>query len=199
MKEFWLTFVPLFVAVDAVGLLPIYLGLTEGFSRTDQRRILGQSLLTALAVALLFLYGGKALFDLLGVTIADFMIAGGTLLFVIALTDIVSTGELHRASDPEMVAAVPLGVPLLVGPAVLTTIVLLADQYGAAVTVAAVVANLAIAGGVLFFSQALSRILGRNGVRIFSKVANLILAAIAVHMVRLGVGQVLAEFGLRAR
>ncbi len=81
MTDFWLCFVPLFVAVDAVGLLPVYLGLTEGFSASEHRRVLWQSMLTAMIVALAFLWVGRAAFRFLGITEPDFMIAGGILLF----------------------------------------------------------------------------------------------------------------------
>ena len=81
MRDFWLCFVPLFVAVDAIGVLPMYLSLTEGLDPSRVRRVLLQSVATATAVALAFLGGGKALMTLLGITVADFMIAGGVLLF----------------------------------------------------------------------------------------------------------------------
>jgi multiple antibiotic resistance protein len=80
MLEFWLCFVPLFVAVDALGTLPIFISLTAGLDRARVRKVLWQSLLTATAVALAFLGVGKGIFALLGITVADFMIAGGSLL-----------------------------------------------------------------------------------------------------------------------
>lgn len=193
MESFWLCFIPLFVAVDVIGVLPLYLGLAEGLSAADRQRILVQSVGTALAVALLFLFGGRALFVMLGVSMADFMIAGGALLFALALSDMLLAPEKsRRRGDPTTLGAVPLGVPLMVGPAVLTTIILLADQYGVLPTVASIFANLLLAGAVLWFSDGMTRALGRNGIRIASKVANLILAAIGVHMVRLGVERVIA-------
>ena len=78
MKEFWLCFVPLFIAVDAVGVLPIFLSLTEGIEHRRVRPIILQSLATASLVALGFLWIGPALLRSLGVTVADFMIAGGS-------------------------------------------------------------------------------------------------------------------------
>ncbi len=193
MESFWLCFIPLFVAVDVIGVLPLYLALAEGLSASQRQRVLVQSVGTALVVALLFLFGGRALFGMLGISIADFMIAGGALLFALALSDMLLAPEMsRRRGDPTTLGAVPLGVPLMVGPAVLTTIILLADQYGVVPTVAAIFANLLLAGGVLWFSEGMTRALGRNGIRIASKVANLILAAIGVHMVRLGVERAIA-------
>lgn len=130
METFWLCFVPLFVAVDVVGVLPMYLNLTEGFSASEKRRTLVQSVLTAVGVAIGFLFLGQSVFRLLGVTIPDFMIAGGVLLFAFAMSDLLSVEKLQRRVDAESVGAVPIGVPLTVGPAVLTTIILLANQHG---------------------------------------------------------------------
>ena len=87
MANFWLCFVPLFVSVNALGVLPVFIGLTEGLEHHQVRRILWQSVVTAMIVALSFLALGKAILNLLGVTIADFMIAGGALLFVLALRE----------------------------------------------------------------------------------------------------------------
>ncbi len=187
MEDFWLCFVPLFVAVDAIGLLPVYLGLTEGFSAAEHRRVLWQSMLTAMIVAMAFLWVGQAVFRLLGITEPDFMIAGGVLLFGFAMSDLLSVERKLRPADPEGVGAVPIGVPLTVGPAVLTTLLLLAAEYGTGPTIAALFANLVLAWIVLWFSHGIARFLGRNGIRIVSKVVHLILAAIAVKMVRTGV------------
>ena len=196
METFWLCFVPLFVAVDAVGVLPMYLSLTEGLSAVEKRRILLQSVATAVAVAVGFLFLGQWVFQLLGVTIADFMIAGGILLFGFASSDLLSVEKRQRRVDSQSVGAVPLGVPLTVGPAVLTTIILLANQHGRLPTVLAIVANVLIAGTVFWCSQFVTHLLGRTGIRTISKIASLILAAIAVMMVRLGIAEILADVTL---
>jgi multiple antibiotic resistance protein len=193
MREFWLCFLPLFVAVDPIGLLPVYLSLTEGLPEPDQRRILQQSILTAAAVAVAFLLLGQWVFDVLGITVADFMIAGGVLLFIIAMSDLLAVGKQPRRVDPQTIGAVPIGVPLTVGPASLTTMVLLANQYGMLPAVLAMLANLLIAGVVFSFSPWILHLLGRTGVRTVSKVVSVILAAFAVMMVRQGILDVIRQ------
>jgi multiple antibiotic resistance protein len=187
MREFWLCFVPLFVAVDAIGVLPLYIALTEGLPPNDVRRILRQSIVTATAVALVFLVVGTAVLRLLGITIADFMVAGGVLLFVISLGDLLTTEKLQRRVDPDSLGAVPLGVPLITGPAVLTTSVLLLNAHGAAPTAVALVLNILVAGVVFGFAPAIYRVLGKAGSKTVSKIASLLLAAIAVMIVRRGI------------
>lgn len=190
MTEFWLCFVPLFVAVDALGVLPIFMGLTGGLEKPRIRKIIWQSVLTAMAVALAFIALGKGVFNLLGITIADFMIAGGALLFVLALREHLLFERQMRMGDlecPECIGAVPIGVPLIVGPAVLTTSILLADQYGYLPAISAVMLNIIIAGIVFLLSDPINRVLGTSGTRAISKLAGLILAAIGVMMVRRGI------------
>jgi multiple antibiotic resistance protein len=191
--NFWLCFVPLFVAVDAIGLLPVFISLTDGFSAPERRRIIVESVITAMAVAVGFLFVGQWVFQLLGITTADFMIAGGVLLFVFAMSDLFVTPEAQRRVDAQSVGAVPLGVPLTVGPAVLATILLLAAQYGRLLTVASVVANITLAGLVFSLAPSLNRVLGRTGTRAISKIMSLVLAAIAVKMVRMGVIEIIHQ------
>ncbi|NLX95421.1 MAG: MarC family protein [Rhodopirellula sp.] len=194
METFWLCFLPLFIAVDPIGLLPIYLNLTEGLPAPDQRRILRQSILTAMLVAVAFLFLGRWVFDVLGITQADFLIAGGILLFIVAMSDLLAVGKQQRRVDPQTVGAVPIGVPLTVGPASLTAMILLANQYGTLPTVLAMLANLVIAGAVFWFSHYLLNLLGRSGVRIISKVVSVILAAFAVMMIRKGILDAFRQF-----
>lgn len=198
MRDFWLCFVPMFVAVDALGVLPMYFGLTESLPGPERRRVLRQSVGTAIAVAMAFLVGGSALLNALGVTVPDFMVAGGTLLFVMALRDILVAEKSRRRGVFADVGAVPIGVPLITGPAVLTTEVLLLHTYGPWLTAAAVLVNIAIAGVVFGFAGRVHGLLGRNGAKALSKIAALILASIAVMMVRKGVLQIVASVGATA-
>ena len=186
-ERFWLCFVPLFVAVDAVGVLPIFFTLTEGFDKTALRRTIYMSVTTAMIVALSFLFLGKALIRFLGITISDFAIAGGILLFVISTNEMLSMNKRIRRIEPEVVGFVPIGVPLIAGPAVLTTILLLLNEYGMTMTVIATVLNVLIAGLVFMLSGVIIKIIGKNGARTVSRIANLLLAAIAVMMIRKGI------------
>lgn len=186
MTEFWLCFVPLFVAVDAIGVLPMYRGLVEGVEKPRLRRLILSSVGTALLVALAFVGMGKTILKFVGITIADFMVAGGILLFILSLSDLLSDDKPQRRVDPEDLGAVPLGVPLIVGPAVLTTGMLLADEHGIVMTAAAVAVNVLIAGVLLWFSEGIHRVIGKAGEKILSKLANLMMAAIGVMIVRKG-------------
>lgn len=193
MKSFWLCFVPLFVAVDAVGLLPLFINLTEGMAKKQIRKIILQSMITALAVALIFIAVGTGIFRLLNISVADFMIAGGTLLFVISIRDILAAEKKLLEVDPESVGAVPIGVPLITGPAVLTTSLLLISQHSAVITSLAIAANILIAGIMFMIAPLINRVLGKTGSKAVSKIISLLLAAIGVMIVRKGIAMYMAE------
>jgi multiple antibiotic resistance protein len=194
MKEFWLCFVPLFVAVDAVGVLPIFLGMTEEMESRRRRIVLLQSFLTASIVAILFLLIGPRGLDFVNITISDFMIAGGLLLLIISLTDLITGEKRQRIVDHETMGAVPIGVPLISGPAVLTTSVLLVNEYGILMTSLAVLINIAIAITVFWFAVPLSSLLGSAGSKVLSKIASLFLASIAIMLIRKGIIAIVSEY-----
>lgn len=189
-KNILLAFIPIFVAVDAVGVLPIFVSLTEGMRRDEKTKTITQSVLTALLLAVGFVFLGKAVFKLLGITIGDFMIAGGAILFCLAITDIINP-VMRRRMPGQQLGAVPLGTPLIVGPAVLTTSMIIISQYGLVATLISVVVNVLLAGIILSASSVLMRVLGDAGSKALSKVMSLLLAAIATMLIRKGLTQIL--------
>jgi multiple antibiotic resistance protein len=193
LESLLLAFIPVFVAVDAVGVLPIFTSLTEGMNERQRREIITQSLMTALCLALAFILLGKFLFQLLGITMGDFMVAGGIILLCIAVTDLLIPGKQRRIPEDGF-GVVPIGTPLVVGPAVLTTSLMLIDQYGVIITLLAVFINLVIVGMVFFWSARLFKFLGNTGARALSKVMALLLSAIAVMMIRKGIIFIIASY-----
>jgi multiple antibiotic resistance protein len=190
IKNLLLAFIPIFVAVDAIGVLPIYVSFTEGIKKKDKTKIIIQSMITAICLAAFFIFLGKIVFKLLNITVGDFMVAGGLVLLGIAILDILNPGK-RRRMPANSLGAVPLGTPLIVGPAVLTTSLIIINEYGAFVTLASVVINVLLAGLIFSSSQILIRILGEAGSKALSKIMSLLLAAIAVTMVRKGIMQFL--------
>lgn len=196
MKSFWLCAVPLFVAVDAIGLAPLFVALTKELDAARRRRLIFESSCTAALVAILFVWGGPALLRSLGITIADFMIAGGILLLTIALHDLFGGRRGQRWVDPESLGAVPLGVPLMTGPAVLATAILLTNLHGRWIVSVAIAANMVLAGLIFAVAEPFTHALGRTGVKIISKLASMLLAAIAVMLIRKGVAEFIVSLGI---
>jgi len=189
LKSLLLSFIPIFVAVDAFGVLPIFLSLTDGMKPHERRNVLRQSLITAFAIAVAFVFLGKAIFLVLGITVQDFMIAGGMVLFILSVVDLLFPTKQRRS--PSTVGVVPLGMPLIVGPAVLTTALISINSYGILVTLFSIVVNILLAGIIFAFSDLLMKVLGKAGSKAISKVFSLFLAAIGVMMVRKGLMQLM--------
>ena len=189
-NDILLAFIPVFFAMDPVGLLPIFAGLTEGIDPHDKKKIIVQSLVTAALVAVGFIFFGRFIFKFMGITMGDFMAAGGIILFCLAMRDLMSASDQRRRVIHD-VGAVPIGTPLVVGPGVLTLALMLMSQYGLAVTLAAVFLNLGLVGIIFFGSDMFMAVLGKAGARALSKVLSLLLAAIGVMMVRRGIIEII--------
>jgi multiple antibiotic resistance protein len=121
MHDFLLAFIPLFVAVDVVALVPIYLGIGMPLDEAARLRLVLEATLTAAAVGLGFLLIGDAVLYFLGVTVGDFQVAGGLLLLVLSIYELIHP-ELPLRQPGAHPGVVPLGIPMIVGPAVLTTL-----------------------------------------------------------------------------
>jgi len=191
MKAFLLCFIPFFIAVDPIGILPMYVSLTDGHNLRQKKKIIVQSLITASIVAVAFILGGPLLLKLVGVGVSDFMVAGGILLLVLSLSNMLTGEKRQSVIDADTVGAVPIGVPLITGPAVLTTSVLLANEYGILPATLALLINILIVGVVFYMSSSIERFLGQAGSKTVSKVASLFLASIAVMLIRRGIFEII--------
>jgi multiple antibiotic resistance protein len=184
-KIFILSFIPLFVAIDVLGLVPIFLSLTGEMNPKEKKKLITDATLTALAVSLVFLFGGRMIFNFLGITENDFRVGGGIVLLVLAIVDLLFTGEKIRTPQTS-VGVVPIGIPLIIGPAVLTTLLIVVDAYGYLAAVIGLLANLFLVWLIFRNSNLIIRIMGEAGSKAFAKVAALFMAAIAIMMIRVG-------------
>jgi multiple antibiotic resistance protein len=185
-KSFLATLIPIMVALDAPGTLPLYVGMTEGVTGQERKKIVGQSIATAFLVTIGFILLGQAIFNALGILVEDFMIAGGLVLLIIAVADVVRAGERKMERSPEF-GVVPLGTPLIAGPGTLTTALVLVGTEGYVPVILSLILNLLIAWIIFSQSERIIRFIGISGSRAFAKVASLILAAFAVKMIRSGI------------
>ncbi len=186
MEAFLLCLIPLFVAMDPPGLIPVFLNITQGFTAAQRRRITLQAVPTALAIAVVFILVGRPLLSFLKIDIPDLQIAGGIILFVYALMDLMVAGK-PMVREEQSLGIVPLATPLIVGPAVLTLCLVLRDQHGWLTTFSALIVNLLLVLLAMLFAERLLRWFPMNAMRAVSKVVDLLLAAIGVGFVRAGV------------
>ena len=187
LSKFLLAFIPLFVAIDPVGLAAIFLGLGRNVDRAQRQKIANQATWTGGLVALGFLFLGQSVFRAVGISVSDFQVAGGLILFVIAAKDLLASAAEPEKLPPDF-GVVPLGMPLIAGPASITTLLVLAQNQsvGLGVTLGALVANLVLVVLALHYSEWLGRKIGETGLRAISKIVSMLLAAIAVSMIRHG-------------
>ena len=195
MHRFLEVFIPLFVALDPFGLLPIFLGVTANMSHQKRRTVTWEAAGTAFIVVIVFMLAGTAMFQFLGIEQYDFKIGGGIVLLVLAVLDLVIVGK-PAVHDQEMVGIVPLGMPLIAGPAMLTTVLVFSSRegYGYLMTTVAVVANFTILLIVLLSADRVAKLVGVNTLRAFSKLVMVLLAAIAIQFIRSGITE---AFGLQ--
>jgi multiple antibiotic resistance protein len=186
-SKFLQAFIPLFVAIDPVGLAAIFLGLAPNMDRAQRHRIADQATWTGGLVALGFLFLGQSIFKALGISVSDFQIAGGLILFILAARDLIQPATEPEKLPPDF-GVVPLGMPLIAGPASITTLLVLAQSAAVGLwpTLAALAVNLVLVVLALHYSEALARRIGATGLRAISKIVSMLLAAIAVAMIRQG-------------
>jgi multiple antibiotic resistance protein len=185
-RRFLECFIPLFVTIDPVGLAAIFLALGRDVPPDKRRKIATQATWTGGIVALLFLFLGRSIFIAIGIGEGDFQIAGGLILFILASRELIQTPSQEKRSLPEDFGVVPLGMPLIAGPATITTLLVISQSVGLGMTLLALAANLALVALAFSQSERLERLVGHTGLRAVSKIIALLLAAIAVHIVRRG-------------
>jgi len=193
-RAFLEAFIPLFVAIDPIGLLPIFVGVTGGIPNKRRREIVFQAVGAATLISFGFVFMGNWLFRFLNIDQYDFMMAGGIILLVLAVLDLLIPGK-PTINEAETVGIVPLAMPLIAGPATLTTALVLATDphKGYALTVLALAVNFALLLGVLLSAGWISRLLGITTLRAVSKLVMVLLAAIAVNFIRMGIVGVLTQ------
>ncbi|HMD60265.1 MAG TPA: MarC family protein [Opitutaceae bacterium] len=179
-------FIPLFVTIDPVGLAAIFLALGRNVPVAKRRRIANQATWTGGIVALLFLFLGRVIFNSIGISEGDFQIAGGAVLFVIAVRELTLPASQEKSTLTDDFGVVPLGMPLIAGPATITTLLVISKTVGYKMTLLALAANLVLVALAFAQSERLERLIGQTGLRAVSKIISLLLAAIAVHIVRRG-------------
>ena len=193
-------FLPLFVAINIPGILPLYIGMTETFTADDRRQLLVRALVAALVLAVLMLFAGQVIFDTLGISLNDLRVGGGIILLTIAVADLAfgdaknrrggkkeERKRMEEATEPVDLPVVPLGIPLIIGPGAITTILVTDGQFGWEVTLLSIAMNMLLVFVVFTFGPALLKLFGPGTSKAVAKVASLFLAAISVAMIRAGV------------
>ncbi len=186
------SFLPLFVAVNVVGIIPVYLALTERMSPADRRRLTFQAVATSSLLATLILFAGQLIFSLLGITVNDLRVGGGLILLVLSISNLIF-GDYRRrdprtdGEDAASVGVVPLGIPMIMGPAAITSVLVSREAFGYLPTLTSLAINMFLVYLTLAFAPYIGRVMGPAVSRAVAKVGSLFLAAISVALVRAGI------------
>jgi multiple antibiotic resistance protein len=183
-QSFILTFIPLFIVIDALGNLPIIMTLSEGMSGQERRRMIDVAMLTATVVGLVFLFFGRFILDVMDISLGSLTIAGGIILLILSIRYLLS-GHIIEADRRELMAVVPIGTPLVVGPATITTLLLFSydPDYRLWIILIALALNLFISWIIFIAGNRIVGFLGKGGLKAVSQIFNLLISAIAVNMI----------------
>jgi multiple antibiotic resistance protein len=184
LEQVWVVSVSLFVAMNLVTTAPIYVSITEGLPDADRPQLVRSAVILAGVVAMIMAAVGSDLLKVMGVTIQDLRIAGGIVLLGLGFHDLVLSRGDRKSRTAGDVGPVPIGVPLLVGPATMTTLIVASEAHGPAVASLALLPNLVLAFVILYFAHRIVPIIGVAGARAFGKLMSLMLMAIGVAMTR---------------
>lgn len=198
------SFATLFVTIDPVGLAPMFLALTAGMNPSDRRKVAVRATITAAAILLIFYASGQTVLNVLGISVSAFRVAGGILLFLIAIEMIFGKRQERKAETAEKavesqghhgtvneIAIFPLAIPLISGPATISAIILLSSQAPDAAAYAGLGGVIAIillsCLGAFLLADKLERLLGETAQLVITRLLGVLLAALSVQFVADGV------------
>jgi multiple antibiotic resistance protein len=183
----------LFIIVDPFGNVPIFMGLTEKFSNAQRSKVFNTAISVGVVLLLVFAFTGHEIFLIFGISVESFEVAGGLLLLITSMR-ILFSGSLYESTEPmESLGAVPIAMPLLVGPGAITTTILNLKLYGTLVTIVSVLVVLFLTWVILRYVNSIYRVLGKTGSVVIARVMSLLLAAIAVQFILVGITQFLTN------
>ncbi|HYB93209.1 MAG TPA: MarC family protein [archaeon] len=186
ISELTRAIIALFIIVDPFGNIPIFVGLTENITDAQRKKTYNTAMLVAFVLLVVFAFTGQEILAIFGLSIYSFEVAGGILLLIIAVRILIS-GFHESTESPESLGAVPIAIPLLVGPGAITTTIFNLQAYGTAISILAVIVVLTLTWVILRFIDGIYKVLGKTGSVVIARVMALLIAAIAIQYILTGV------------
>jgi multiple antibiotic resistance protein len=177
--------ITLLVVIDPVGIVPIFMSLTLKMERVKRTEISKTIVITASGLLFVFAFAGTQIFGIFGISIASFMVAGGVLLFIVAI-ELLTGGEWRFIGSPDTLSetgVVPLAFPLLAGPGAITAVIISLETTGLVSTVLSILIAIAVTYATLRYSDRIYRFLGKRGSLIVTRVFAVFVAAIAIQYI----------------
>lgn len=186
ITEFIKSFVMLLVIMDPFGGIPIFLSLTSGFTAKEFKSAYNRSTIVAGVLVLLFLFLGMVILDFFSISLESFKIAGGIILLIVGITFVMDI-QLRRHKNYHKDITVPMATPLISGPGVLTTVIILVSIYGYWIPLVAAILNLFLFWLLMKYSKRILAVIGIQGSEILSRIMGLILTAMAIEFIVSGI------------
>ena len=179
--------IALFIIVDPVGQIPLFLGLTKDMKREERRKAFSTAVYTGAGLLLVFALAGQQILLVFGITLYSFMVAGGILLMLLAIRIIVGGEAGARFATAEDVGIFPIAFPLLSGPGAITTTMITIQSSGILVTIISIIVVMGITWVLLRYIERIYAILGKLGSEVIARVMAVLIAAIAVEFIITGI------------
>ncbi len=194
------SFAALFIIIDPIGNVPLFIPLLEKFRERDRRAMVRMAVMIATITLFLLTIAGNFIFDILGIEMYSFRIAGGILLLIISIEMLFGRKSRTDSSEEDLavgknvdIAVTPLAIPLLTGPGAITTGILLFDSARTLIEKAIVLADIILVFIVSYLiisrSNLVYNVLGKTGTRVAIRVMGLMLSAIAVQFIISGISE----------
>ncbi len=183
--QFW----ALFLTIDAIGVTPIFISLTSKCTSVQRKKIANRGVLIAFIILVFFALTGSLLLDLFGISLPAFRIAGGILLILLSIEMVLAkTSEENSGDDAGDIAVFPISIPLLSGPAAITMLILFikqsqGDLIQKAIVIFALFVNMFIVWLCLRFSNKISKLMGKTGANVVTKIFGILLTALACQFI----------------
>lgn len=183
--------IALLVVIDPIASVPVIMTLTSKMEKKQRASISNVTIVTVAILLFVFAFVGNAIFSIFGISMFSFMIAGGVLLFIVAI-ELLTHGEWKFGSQSleDESGIVPLAFPLLAGPGALALAILTFETYGSLVTILSIIIVLGITYAVLRLVEPIYRLLGKRGSMIVTRIFAIIVAAFAVQFIIDGIRQI---------
>jgi len=176
--------IALFVVLNPIGTVPLFIGITQNMKKEERKAVSKTAIVTSGIVLVIFAIAGTGILRLFGITIFSFMIAGGVLLFIVAI-ELLTHGvwRFGGGALPGESGVVPLAFPLLAGPGAITSVIISYQATGFVITILSIAIVIGITYIILLFVNPIYRLLGRRGSMIVTRVFAIFIAAIAIQYV----------------
>ncbi len=183
----------LFVVIDPIGTLPISLGITKNLEKSQRHSLIKNTMMTVIILLLVFAFTGSEILSIFEIDLSSFMIAGGALLFVVAI-EFLTHGEwrMGKSGSKQEPGIIPLAFPLLSGPGALTVVLISFQSSGGLVTLISIIAVSIITYIALMLANPINRLLGKRGSLIITRIFAIFLAAFAIQFIINGIVDIFA-------